>query len=163
VLAILYGAGAIGFGLLAKVGVDSELSALAVQGEKTPIQVQEDGRTTTVGEYRKELYSSLMVFVGMNLGLSAAFFVCFFITKQNPVRGTVAAFGIFILVIAIGAVLDPTSVWKGIIIKVFAVIALSGGMRSAFAEVAAQKPGAEPGRRSRGARATKSARSRRGR
>ena len=38
----------------------------------------------------------------------------------------------------IGAVLDPGTIWHGIIIKVLAVIALAGGMKAAFAQAQAE-------------------------
>ncbi|MEN8151469.1 MAG: hypothetical protein ABFS86_16755 [Planctomycetota bacterium] len=151
VLAVVYGAGGLLFGFLAKTGADQELARLAVQGDATPIQLV-DGRLTTVGEYRSEVYGPLLFFFLLNMGLAAGFFVCWFVTKTNPVGGTVAAFSLFVLVIGLGALFDPHSIYHGWLIKIFAVIALVGGMKAAFAQAAMEKQGERPLRRRRAAR-----------
>ena len=77
--------------------------------------------------------------------------------KSAPLQAIFAAISIFVVVQAVGAVLDPWSLLQGIVIKLIAVVGLARGLKAALDARAAQRPaaageGVDHDRRDEGAR-----------
>lgn len=60
------------------------------------------------------------------------FIGCALWVKKNPVAGTVTAFSIYALVQVASALVEPTTLFQGIILKIIIVVIFVRGIRSAF-------------------------------
>lgn len=99
----------------------------------------EDGSLTTVQELKASADLEVMVAFGVNLGLGAIFFALYFWSKRAPLPAAIMALCIYLVVQAGQAILDPTTLYQGLLFKVFFVIALGAGIQAALQQQAAQR------------------------
>lgn len=76
--------------------------------------------------------SELQLLLVVHLVLAATFFGLYIWAGANPFAASMVALVIYITVIAVGAIVDPTSIVKGLLIKILAVIALAAAVSAAY-------------------------------
>jgi len=92
-----------------------------------------DGKTYTAGQLRRMVEREPYQILIVNLivaGLMAGLWVW---AKRAPLPAIACAFALFIVVHVGSALADPTSIPKGIIVKVIAIVVLTKGLKSALA------------------------------
>ncbi len=72
--------------------------------------------------------------LAINLGLAAVFLGLWFWAKKNVLAASVVALLLFITVVAINGVLEPGTLYQGIIVKIFFVAALVKAISAAQQE-----------------------------
>lgn len=93
-----------------------------------------EGETTTVGELRTRIERERIQVLAIPIGIGLAFVALFFWARKSPLPALITAFALFVVVHAVSAVVDPTQLYQGILIKVFFIAALIKGIRSALEE-----------------------------
>jgi hypothetical protein len=91
-----------------------------------------DGKTYTAGELRAEVEREPYQVLIINLivaGLMTALWVW---AKRAPLPAIACAFALFVVVHVGSAMVDPSSLAKGVIIKVIALVALGKGLKAAL-------------------------------
>ncbi|HEX6810597.1 MAG TPA: hypothetical protein VF384_03135 [Planctomycetota bacterium] len=92
----------------------------------------ENGEKTTVADLRAAVERErLQVFV-IPIGLGVVFFGLYFWARSSPVPALTTALGLFVAVHALEAVVEPASIVRGIVVKIFCVAGLASGVRSAL-------------------------------
>lgn len=76
--------------------------------------------------------------LAVNIGLAIAYFAMWIWARKNPYAASITALLLFITTILVSAVLEPTTLVQGVIVKVFFIIALS---RAISAGAAARRAG----------------------
>jgi hypothetical protein len=100
-----------------------------------------DGKVYTAGELRKQVAREPLQALITNLVLAGLMGVLWLWARRAPLPAIGCALALFIVVEVASAVVDPTTIYKGIIVKVIAVGALVKGLRAALAARAAmQRP-----------------------
>jgi hypothetical protein len=72
--------------------------------------------------------------LAINIGLSVVYLGLFFFAKKNALTASVIALLLFITVIAVNAVFEPTSLAQGIIVKILFIAALAKAISAAVQE-----------------------------
>jgi len=72
--------------------------------------------------------------LGVNIALAAIYLGLFYWARRNALAATVTALILFITVYAISAVLEPKTLYQGILIKILFVAALAGAISAAQRE-----------------------------
>lgn len=70
--------------------------------------------------------------LGLNIGLGVLMVGLFVWSRRAPFPALVTALAAFITVHAVSAVLDPKTLFMGILVKIIAIVALARGVRAAF-------------------------------
>lgn len=92
-----------------------------------------DGKVYTAGELRAEVRGEpRQVLIG-SLILAGLMAVLWVWSRRAPLPAIACALGLFIVVHVVSAIFDPSSILKGIIIKVLAFVALGKGLSAALA------------------------------
>ena len=100
-----------------------------------------NGKSYTAGELRAEVMREPIQGLVANLVLAALMAGLWFWSRRAPLPAIACALALFVVVQVVGAVLEPESIFKGILIKVLAMIALGNGLKAALAARAAmQRP-----------------------
>jgi len=104
---------------------------LADEGE---ILEMDDGTEIAVADLRKEIQADVtMVYVVM-FGLSALMLACWFWSRQSPLPALMTALGIYVTVLTLSAIADPSTLLSGVILKAIVIAALVAGVRAALRE-----------------------------
>lgn len=70
----------------------------------------------------------------INIGLAGAYLGMWFWARRNPLKATVTALGLFVTVIVVNGVYEPSSLYQGFIVKIFFILALSKAISAALEE-----------------------------
>lgn len=101
------------------------------------------GKTYTAGELRKAVSREPYLTLIGHLILAVLLGALWFWALKAPLPAIACALAVFIVVQVVSAVIEPSHLYKGIIIKVLALIALGKGLKAALAaRVALLRPGA---------------------
>jgi hypothetical protein len=102
-----------------------------------------DGKSYTAGELRQRVLAEPYQTLIGNLILAALMAVLWIWARRSPLPAIACALALFVVVHLVSAVVDPSTILKGIIIKVLALAALGKGLKAAVAARAAmQRPAA---------------------
>lgn len=142
VLAILFAvSGALMF-VLQQMQTEQALKNLAPFADSDVMQPIE-GETYTAGQLRemvkREPYQVLVV----NLVIAAIMGGLWYWGRRAPLPAIATAIALFIVVHVVSGIIDPSSIPKGILIKVIALVILGKGLKAALeARAAMQRPAA---------------------
>jgi hypothetical protein len=92
-----------------------------------------NGVTYTVGELRAVIEREPYQLLGVNFLLAAIMLGLFFWAKKSALPATITALAVFVTVHVGNAIADPKTLAQGVLVKVFAVIVLTRGIRAALA------------------------------
>jgi hypothetical protein len=100
------------------------------------------GKTYTAGELRKEVEREPYRVLIVSLILAGLMAVLWIWARREPLPAIGCALALFVVVQVVGGVIEPSSIYQGIFIKVLALAALGKGLKAALAARAAmQRPG----------------------
>jgi hypothetical protein len=146
ILGILFAVFGTAFGFLAKSTADDALRILSEYEDTDLYEVE--GEVKTVKEWREAVAAEpTMIFIS-NYVLAAVMLGAYFWARKDPFPAIVTALCVFLAVQVLSAVVDPANLYRGIVIKVLAIVAFAGGIKAALAERAAAR-GEVPIRRRR--------------
>jgi hypothetical protein len=91
-----------------------------------------DGKTYTAGELRREVTRGPVQALVVNLILAGLMALLWIWAKRAPLPAIACALALYLVVQLVSAVIDPTSILKGIIIKLLAFLALGKGLKAAL-------------------------------
>lgn len=91
-----------------------------------------EGEDITVGELRVMLERERVQVLAIPIGIGVMFIGMFFWARRSPLPALITALALFLVVHAVTGVLDPSEIPRGIIVKVFFIVVLVKGIRSAL-------------------------------
>ena len=144
ILAICYAAFGTVFGLMQSKEADTVHRFLADRPDTDLWVEKDDGKEVTIGELKAQIDAEVRLTYVTHYVLAAIMLGLFFWARRAPLPAMVTALGVYLVVQVLSAVLDPTSIFKGIIIKVFFILALIAGMKAALAQRASAERGTRP-------------------
>jgi hypothetical protein len=119
---------------------DKAVAHLA-QFEEDEVLQPINGKTYTAGALRREVAREPYQVLIASLILAALMGALWLWARRAPLPAIGCALALFVVVQVVGAVVDPSSLYKGLIIKVLAFVALGKGLKAALAARAAlQRP-----------------------
>lgn len=92
-----------------------------------------EGQTMTAGALRKQIDREKLQAWVLPVGLGVVFLALFFWAQKSPLPAFGTALGLYVMAIAVTAVIDPSTLAKGIVVKVLCTLGLLGGLKSALA------------------------------
>jgi hypothetical protein len=117
----------------------AKLSAFQDDEVLAPIE----GKTYTAGELRKVVEREPLQILIVNVIVAGLMLGLWVWAKRAPLPAIACAFALFIVVHVGSAIVDPTSIAKGFIVKVAAIAVLAKGLKAALAARAVMsRPGA---------------------
>ncbi|HZN39339.1 MAG TPA: hypothetical protein VFD82_11085 [Planctomycetota bacterium] len=118
-------------GLKHQKEADAALQNLSTM-EATEVLKLDGGEETTVGELRQAVERETVQMFAVPIGLGVVFLGLYFWARKSPIPALATALGLFVTAHAVEAVVDPAAIVRGIIVKVFCVVGLLNGIRSAL-------------------------------
>jgi hypothetical protein len=137
VLAVMYALGGTIFGFMARSEVSDAIRALSSRSASDVITVE--GKTRTVAEWRNAIERAPTLIFVTNYGLAAIFVGLFFWARKQAFPAILTAFFLWLATLAITTILDPTTLLQGLIVKIFAIVALLGGLQAALGQRSAER------------------------
>jgi hypothetical protein len=110
---------------------DAALEHLSTM-EATEVVTTAEGEQTTVAELRTAVEREALQMFAIPIGLGVVFLGLYFWARKSPIPALSTALGLYVTAHALEAVVDPTSIVRGIIIKIFCIVGLVNGIRSAL-------------------------------
>jgi hypothetical protein len=136
VLSILFAvSGPIAFAMQ-KSEADKALAHLAQFADDDALQPI-NGHNYTAGQLRAEVAREPLMALGVNLLVAVLMAVLWLWARRAPLPAIACAFALFLIVHVGSALVDPSSILKGIIVKVIALVVLGKGLKAALAARAA--------------------------
>ena len=117
------------FGFMNKSEADKAKANIAHFDSEMTIPTPIKGKTYTVGELRTALDKEVTFLFATNYFLGLIMFGLYFWSKKNPFAAMVTALTVYLSVIVLSAIIDPHSIYQGIIIKIFVITALINGIK----------------------------------
>jgi hypothetical protein len=111
---------------------DKALAHLASFDADEPLQPI-DGRNYTAGELREKVKNEPIQILVVNLVVAGLMGGLWLWARRAPLPAICCAFALFVVIYVVSAVLDPSSLWKGILLKVVSIVVLYKGLRAALA------------------------------
>jgi hypothetical protein len=137
-LAIIFAISA-GFAFfMSKQEVDQALSRLEDFDDSQVLQPI-DGKTYTAGQLREKVAREPVQVLVINLVVAGLMGALWAWARRSPLPAICGAFALLVVVYGGSAVLDPSSILKGIILKIASFAALYKGLRAALAARVAMK------------------------
>jgi hypothetical protein len=138
VLAILFAVSGLIMFAMQKVEADKALTHLSEfddDQELAPI----NGKVYTAAELRREVVREPYQILVVNVIVAVLMGVLWLWARRAPLPAIACALALFLVVHVVSAVLDPTSIPKGILVKLLALAALYKGFKAALAARAAMQ------------------------
>ncbi len=92
-----------------------------------------NGKVFTVGELRSKIDQETTMIFAVNYFLALIMFVLYLWARRSPFPAMVTALCVYLAVMVLNGILDPGSVFQGIIIKVVFVGAMIAGIKASLA------------------------------
>jgi len=123
---------------MATAEVAKALAKLASFEDDEPLQPI-DGKNYTAGELRKQVKREPVQLLVVNLVVAGLMGGLWLWARRTPLPAICCAFALLVVIFGVSAVLDPSSMLKGIILKVVSIVVLYKGLRAALAARMAMK------------------------
>ena len=139
IIFVLFGTG---YGLYARSQAADAHEVLAGHPESDTLTVE--GTTYTVGELRKQIDREVWWTFGANYFLALVMLGLYFWSRRAPFPAMVTGLCVYLAVIVLNAVLDPKTLYQGIVIKILFISAIVAGIKAALEErdrVGSRQPG----------------------
>lgn len=144
VLAGLFGLFGTIYGFKAKSDAEEAHRVLSLLEDDQPIPVE--GKLIPAGELRRRIDREVIALFATNYLLAAILIGIFFWARVHPVPAFTTAFVLFLIVQVVNLVVDPETLFQGIVIKAIVIVVFLGGIKAALAERAAARAGPVPAR-----------------
>jgi hypothetical protein len=131
VLAVLFVLGGVLYFFMAQSDAKEALRNIAEYDAAHPLD-QPIAGATTIGELRAAIEREPFQLLGLNFMLAAVMTVLYFWSKRSLLAALITALGVYVAVQLASALVDPTTLAQGIIMKVFIVAALIRGVKTAL-------------------------------
>jgi hypothetical protein len=99
----------------------------------------EDGTESTVGELRAAIDDQVLFAFGINYLLAAIMVGLFIWARRAAFPAILTAFCVYVVVQVGNAMVDPSTIGKGLLLKGIVIIILLAGLRAALVESAARR------------------------
>ncbi|GEM_PF-5726935 len=132
-VAILFIIGGSIMGMMAVNTANEALAHLSQFADDELLEL-ENGVKILAGELRKQVKAEPTILFILNYMLSALYFVLFFWSKRSPFPAVVIALVVYCSVQVGNAIMDPTSLISGVVIKCIVIIVLGKGLSAALAQ-----------------------------
>lgn len=136
-LAILFAIAGAFLGHASSTQADKVLEAIEDKDADELFPSEVNGKSYTVGELRDEIRIETRLVYITNYGLAVILLGLYFWSRKNPLPAIVTALAVYLVLQVLNAVLDPTTIYQGILIKVIIICVLFGGVRAALTARAA--------------------------
>lgn len=134
VMAVLFaGCGTIQ-GFATKSEADQALANLAGFEDDEIYPQPIEGEMLTVGELENMIHTEVRLVFITNYVLAAIMLGLFFWCKKSPLAASTTALCVYLAVIVLNAIIDPTTLVQGIIIKLFFFAAMIAAIKAALYE-----------------------------
>lgn len=137
-IAILQVLAGLVLGFTHQAKADQAVAHLAANEDDEVMQLQ-DGGTATAGELRRAIARERVQVFVVPIGLGVVFLLLFLWAKRAPVPAIGTALALYVTAHLLTAIVDPTEIAKGIILKVLCILGLARGLKSALQERALQE------------------------
>jgi len=117
------------FGFVNKSEIDKAKKQMLHLESSYKIPEAINGKHYTVGELRSAMDKEVLIFFLTNYFLGGIMLGLYFWAKKNPFAAIVTALCIYLSVIVLNAIIDPLTIFDGIIVKLIAIPALINGVR----------------------------------
>jgi hypothetical protein len=131
-LAVIFALFGTGYGLYTKSQADKVKDQLSLLDDSQVLNVE--GKSYTVAELRKLVEREVILVFGLNYFLAVLMAGLFFWARKSPFPAMVTGLCVYLAVIALNAVLDPTTLAQGLVIKFLFIGAMIAGIKAALAE-----------------------------
>ncbi len=125
-------------GMIGRSEGQAALAEFAMEPAET-LMLLDDGTELTVGELRSAIESEVLFIFVVNYGIALIMLACWFWSKRSALPALTTALGVYVTMIAIEGVVDPASIFRGILIKALVISALLSGVRAALAQRSASE------------------------
>lgn len=98
------------------------------------------GETVLVADLHARIDSAVLLVFGVHYGLAAVMIGLYFWSRRAPLPAILTALALYLVLLVLGAVLDPAAAFKGLLIKAFVIAGLFAGLKAALAERAQGDP-----------------------
>ncbi len=133
VLSILFTIGGTVLGIMAQRNAAQALQNLEGMADDEPYPEEIAGKVYTAGELREKIRAEPLLIFVTNYGLAIVMFGLFLWSRRAPLPAIVTALCVYLVIQALGAVVDPDTALKGILIKILVICALLSGIKGALA------------------------------
>jgi hypothetical protein len=120
------------FGFMHKSEADSALEVLDRMPAEQVFPQPVEGETYTVGELRRQVKLEVYLLFGFNYFLALAMFGLSFWARRSPFPAMVTAVCLYLAVIVANAIVEPTSIVQGILIKILFFGAMIAGIKASL-------------------------------
>jgi len=131
ILSVLFVLGGIIFYFISQNKADEALRSIAMLDESQALATPVAG-AETVGELRERIQREPLQLLGLNLMLAVVMAALYVWSKRALLAAIITALAIYVAVHVASALIDPTTLAQGVIMKVIIVAALVRGIKSAL-------------------------------
>lgn len=132
VLAVLFVIGGILMFALSLGTANDALENLRGLDDAAVVDIPVDGEIYSAGELRTMIEREPYQILGINLLLACIMAALAYWSRRSALPAVVTALAVFVVVHLLNALVDPTTIAQGVIIKVVATIVLIKGVRAAY-------------------------------
>ncbi|MEZ5988254.1 MAG: hypothetical protein R3F30_03875 [Planctomycetota bacterium] len=140
-IAVFFVVGGIGQGILGQKQADKALARFANDPPDEVYYLEDE--EITVGELRDRVQLEVTLIYVVNFFLAAAMLGLYFWARGSPLPAFMTALGLYLAVIVLNAIVEPDSLYKGILIKVLIILALVKGIQAALSRDPVGRPATE--------------------
>ena len=133
VLAVMFVLGGVVMYFVAQGTAETALNNLRELDADMPYPQEVQGQTVTVGRLREMVESEPRQLLFLNIFLAGLMGGLWLWAKKSVLPAMLVALAVFATVHVASAMMDPKTIVQGIYIKIFAIVALTRGVRAALA------------------------------
>jgi hypothetical protein len=100
-------------------------------------ELEIEGETVTVSQLRREIDFEVVRVFGLNYLVAGIMLGLFFWARRSPFPAMLTGLCVYLVLVVINAIVDPTTLLQGVLWKVLIIGTLVGGMNAALGERAA--------------------------
>ena len=91
-----------------------------------------NGKSVTVGGLKAIIEKEVLFIYAVNYFLAVVMFVLFLWGRRSPFPALITALCVYLAVIVLNGIVEPSSLFKGVLVKILVIMALSAGIKAAL-------------------------------
>ncbi len=139
VMAILFAVFGTIMGFVQKSTADQAHRNIAGYADDEELELE--GEVWTAGELREQIDAEVLIVFVSNYILALIMLGLYFWARKSPLPALITALCVYLALWVMNAVLDPTTIAQGLLLKVIFIALLVSGIKAALAERAAMQRG----------------------